>query len=209
MEKKRRVCVFGASSSSVDRAHITFAETLGARLAKEDIGVVFGAGRTGLMGAVARGAYSCGGEIIGVIPERLNKPGIFFEHCTERIETRTMHERKALMEDKSDAFIALGGGFGTLEELLEVITLKQLGYHEKPIVIVNVNGLYDPLIAQFERIVRDGFADERFLKLYSVVATVDDALRAVLSASTVELPNKMEAALREQDALPSPNELEA
>lgn len=104
-------------------------------------------GEPGLWVRLARGAYSAGGKIIGVIPEKLNIPGIYFEHCTERIQTATMHERKQLMESRSDAFVALSGGFGTLEELLEVLTLKQLGYHNLPVIIVNINGFYDPLIA--------------------------------------------------------------
>ena len=145
------VCIFGASSSNIPECYIEFAEKLGHRLASDGHGMVFGAGRTGLMGAAARGAYSAGGKIIGVIPEKLNIPGIYFEHCTERIQTATMHERKQLMESRSDAFVALSGGFGTLEELLEVLTLKQLGYHNLPVIIVNINGFYDPLIAQFER----------------------------------------------------------
>ena len=157
------VCIFGASSSNIPECYIEFAEKLGHRLASDGHGIVFGAGRTGLMGAAARGAYSAGGKIIGVIPEKLNIPGIYFEHCTERIQTAAMHERKQLMESRSDAFVALSGGFGTLEELLEVLTLKQLGYHNLPVIIVNINGFYDPLIAQFERCVAEGFTDKHFL----------------------------------------------
>ena len=189
------VCIFGASNNKIPASCIDFAEKLGARLAEEDIGLVFGAGRTGLMGAAARGAYSRSGRIIGVIPKKLNVPGIYFEHCTERIETATMHERKALMEHLSDAFVALSGGFGTLEELLEVITLKQLGYHEKPIVIVNIDGYYDSLIAQFRRCVQDGFTDGLFLHLFAVVDSVDDAIRALLEPEKLPMPDKLESVL--------------
>lgn len=195
MDRIKRVCVFGASNSAIPNEHIEFAESLGAALAKNGLALVFGAGTTGLMGACARGAHREGGEIIGIIPEKLNVPGIYFEHCTERIETATMRERKALMEDMSDAFIALGGGFGTLEELMEVITLKQLSYIDKEIIIVNLDGFYDNLLAQFERYVRDGFTHELFLQLYTVVNTVDGAIEALFSAKERVMPDKMQEAL--------------
>ena len=195
MEKEFNVCIFGASNDSIPADCIAFAEQLGARLAEENIGLVFGAGRTGLMGAAARGAYSGGGRIIGVIPKKLNVPGIYFEHCTERIETPTMHERKALMEEMSSAFVALSGGFGTLEELMEVVTLKQLNYHSKHIVIVNLNGYYDNLIAQFHRCVADGFTNELFLKLFTVVDSVDGVIEALRSDDDVILPDKMQEVL--------------
>ena len=193
--KETNVCVFGASNNKIPACYVEFAERFGARLAQEGLGLVFGAGRTGLMGAAARGAYSKSGRIIGVIPKKLNGPGIYFEHCTERIETETMHERKALMEKLSDAFVALSGGFGTLEELLEVITLKQLNYHNKPIVIVNVNGYYDSLLAQFRRCTEEGFTDPLFLQLFMVASDVDEAIDALLNPRQLSLPDKIESVL--------------
>lgn len=195
MNKKKYVCVFGASNSTIPTEHIEFAENLGAALAENGFALVFGAGTTGLMGAAARGAHARGGEIIGVIPKKLNVPGIYFEHCTERIETATMHERKALMEDRSDAFIALGGGFGTLEELMEVITLKQLGYIDKEIIIVNIDGFYDNLLAQFDRYVADGFTHGLFLHLYTVAKSVDEVIRALNEPEKRIMPDKMQEAL--------------
>lgn len=195
MNRKKHVCVFGASNSAIPKEHIDFAEKLGAALADNGCALVFGAGTTGLMGAAARGAHSKGGEIIGVIPKKLNVPGIYFEHCTERIETATMHERKALMEDRSDAFIALGGGFGTLEELMEVITLKQLGYIDKAIIIVNIDGFYDNLLAQFERYVKDGFTHELFLQLFTVATSVDEVIAALNCTEERIMPDKMQEAL--------------
>ena len=195
MNRKKHVCVFGASNSAIPKEHIDFAEKLGAALADNGCALVFGAGTTGLMGAAARGAHSKGGEIIGVIPKKLNVPGIYFEHCTERIETATMHERKALMEDRSDAFIALGGGFGTLEELMEVITLKQLGYIDKAIIIVNIDGFYDNLLAQFERYVKDGFTHELFLQLFTVAKSVDEVIAALNCTEERIMPDKMQEAL--------------
>ena len=195
MDKEFNVCIFGASNDCIPKYCIDFAERLGARLARENMGHVFGAGRTGIMGAAARGAYSEGGRIIGVIPKKLNVPGIYFEHCTERIETATMHERKALMEEMSDAFVALSGGFGTLEELMEVITLKQLSYHSKHIVIVNLDGYYDHLIEQFRRCVADGFTNELFLKLFTVTDSVDGVIEALRSDDDIVMPDKMQEAL--------------
>lgn len=203
------VCIFGASSSNIPECYIEFAEKLGHRLASDGHGMVFGAGRTGLMGAAARGAYSAGGKIIGVIPEKLNIPGIYFEHCTERIQTATMHERKQLMESRSDAFVALSGGFGTLEELLEVLTLKQLGYHNLPVIIVNINGFYDPLIAQFERCVAEGFTDKHFMNLFCSVTSIE-AVAEALALPPREMPDKIQSVLSdsEKDAArrqPSPD----
>lgn len=191
----RNVCIFGASNEGIPSCYIELAEELGERLANEDIGLVFGAGRTGLMGAAARGAHKADGRLIGVIPKKLNVPGIYYEYCTERIETPTMHERKALMEEKSDAFVALSGGFGTIEELMEVITLKQLGYHRKPIVIFNKNGYYDHLIAQFERCVDEGFTNAMFLKLYTVTDTVEGVIADLRDDTELPMPDKMKEVL--------------
>ena len=191
----KNVCVFGASNDSIPKDYIDFAEQLGARLAREGFTLVFGAGRTGLMGAAARGAHSESGRIIGVIPKKLNLPGIYFEHCTERIETPSMHERKALMEEMSDSFVALSGGFGTLEELLEVITLKQLSYHTKHIIIVNINGYYDNLLKQFDRCVEDGFTNELFLSLFTVVSTVDGVIDALKAPETLPKADKIREVL--------------
>lgn len=193
--KELNVCVFGASNNNIPAVYVDFAEKLGMRLAEEGIGLVFGAGRTGLMGAAARGAHAKDGRIIGVIPKKLNVPGVYFEHCTERIETPTMHERKALMEELSGAFVALSGGFGTLEELMEVITLKQLGYHNKRIVIVNINGFYDFLLAQFQRCVDEGFTNGLFLKLYAVTDSVDGVIAALESEGDLPMPDKMQEVL--------------
>ena len=139
----QNVCIFAASSPKLARHYIDAAFALGAALAENGIGLVFGGGRTGLMGACARGVQAKGGRITGVIPKKLNVPGIAFEHCDELIVTEDMHTRKATMERLSGAYIALPGGIGTLEELLEVLTLNQLGYLSAPVVIFNQNGYYD------------------------------------------------------------------
>jgi len=171
----KNICIFGASSEKLEQHYYDTAYELGCELAKAGYGMVFGAGKEGLMGAAARGVKAQGGCITGVIPVKLDQPGVAFEHCDELIRTQTMHERKSIMERLSAGFVALPGGFGTIEELMEVITLKQLGYHDCPIVILNENGFYDPLIRQFKTLVRQGFAHTRYLDLYHVAYTAKEA----------------------------------
>lgn len=172
----KNICVFASSSAKLDEIYKTQAKDIGRRIAKKGIGIVFGAGTEGLMGDLARGAQEFGGTIIGVIPDTLNLKGIVFEHCAKLYDTRTMHERKAIMEAESDAFIALPGGFGTLEEILEIITLKQLGYHNKPIAILNTNGFYNHLIAQLDEMVNQEFAVRSTLALFGIFDNIDDML---------------------------------
>ena len=133
----RYACIFGASCPNVAKGYLDAAFAAGALLAERGLGMVFGGGNTGLMGAAARGVKSAGGRLIGVIPEKLNQPGIAYPHCDQLIVTPDMHTRKAKMEALSFGFLALPGGFGTLEELLEVITLNQLGYLQAPVVLLN------------------------------------------------------------------------
>lgn len=172
----KNICVFASSSTKLAQSYKTAAKKLGERIAQKGFGIVFGAGTEGLMGELARGAAAHSGKIIGVIPDSLNVKGVVYEHCSELIDTRTMHERKAIMEIRSDAFIALPGGFGTLEEILEVITLKQLEYHNKPIVILNTNGFYNHLFAQLEQTVDQRFAARQTMSLFVVCDTIEQAL---------------------------------
>ena len=192
----QNVCIFAASSSKLAQHYIDAAYALGAALAENGIGLVFGGGRTGLMGACARGVRAKGGRITGVIPEKLNVPGIAFEHCSELIVTPDMHTRKATMERLSDAYIALPGGVGTLEELLEVLTLNQLGYLRTPVVIFNQNGYYDALIGQLRTSVEEEFADASCLRLFAVTATPEETVRALLTFELPELPNKIKDAIK-------------
>ena len=131
-----------------------------------------------------------------MIPEKLNVPGIAFEHCNELIVTADMHTRKATMERLSDAYIALPGGIGTLEELLEVLTLNQLGYLRAPVVIFNQNGYYDALIRQLNTCVEQEFADQSCLSLYAVAESPAEAVQALSTFQLKELPNKIKDAIR-------------
>ena len=186
------ICVFASSSVKLEQLHYQFAHALGEELGKQGCALVFGGGRVGLMGACADGVLHNDGRVIGVIPALLNQPGIPHLGCHELIETPTMHIRKETMEHMADAFISLPGGFGTLEELLEVITLKQLGYHQKPIVICNVGGYYDALLEQFETGFATGFANIAYETLYCVAYTPIEAVTLALTPSVEShLPDKM------------------
>jgi uncharacterized protein (TIGR00730 family) len=155
----KRICVFCGSSAGSQPKYRACAEQLGAELTRRKIGLVYGGGNVGLMGAIADSVLEAGGEAIGVIPEHLMTREIGHKRLTKLHIVHSMHERKALMSDLSDAFIALPGGFGTLEEFCEVLTWSQLGLHAKPCGIVNVLGYYTPLLAMLDHAV-----EERFLK---------------------------------------------
>jgi uncharacterized protein (TIGR00730 family) len=171
-----RVCVYCASSNDLSQVYFAVARDLGSGMARRGWPLIYGGGGVGLMGAIADAVRSAGGTIVGIIPQALLEREAAYLQSDELIVTTTLRERKQLMDDHSDAFIALPGGFGTLEELLEIMTLRQLAYHDKPIVIVNVGGYFDALLAQFERIFAEGFAHGRYRDLYSVVGSSEQAL---------------------------------
>jgi hypothetical protein len=155
----KKICVFCGSSSGSRHEYRAATEELGTELALRNIGLVYGGGNVGLMGVLADAVLRAGGEVQGVIPENLMAREVGHNGLTELHLVRSMHERKALMADLSDAFVALPGGFGTLEEFCEVVTWTQLGLHAKPCGILNVLGFYSPLLAMFDHAV-----EERFLK---------------------------------------------
>jgi uncharacterized protein (TIGR00730 family) len=153
----KRICVFCGSSAGSQAEYRACAEELGTEMTHRNIGLVYGGGNVGLMGAIADSVLEAGGEAIGVIPEHLMSREIGHKRLTKLHIVRSMHERKALMADLSDAFIALPGGFGTLEEFFEVLTWSQLGLHAKPCGIVNVLGYYTPLLAMLDHAVKEQF----------------------------------------------------
>jgi len=172
-----RVCIYGASSCVIDESFIKETEKLAERLAGEGYSLVFGCGANGLMGAAARGFYSKGAEIYGVVPKFFNVDGILFDKCTEVIKTDTMRERKQIMEDMSDAFITAPGGIGTFEEFFEMLTLKQLGRHSKPMIVYNINGYYDKLLDMLSTSVDEKFMNRETLELFAVLDDPDDVIR--------------------------------
>lgn len=152
-----KICIYGASSNAIDKSFIDAGEYLGRTIADNCCTVVFGGGAAGLMGAVARGAHSKNGEIIGISPSFFNVDGALFTECTEMIYTETMRERKQLLDEMSDAFIITPGGIGTFDEFFEIYTLRQLAAHKKPIAIYNTNGYYNPLIDMLNNAINKSF----------------------------------------------------
>ena len=173
----KTICVYCSSSDRVEARYFEAATEAGRLLAARGHALVYGGGSVGLMGAVARAVHEGGGRVVGAIPERLKRiEGVAYEWADELVVTATMQERKAVLFTRADAFLVLPGGFGTLEELLEVLTLRTLGYHDKPIALVNTAGFYRPLLDLFEHVYAGRFARERVRALYHVADTPEGAL---------------------------------
>jgi uncharacterized protein (TIGR00730 family) len=172
----KSICVYCASSEKVDDIFFESARRMGTLLAEGGCTLVYGGGSIGLMGAMARAVHAGHGRVVGVIPDSMVEKELAYHEADELIVTGTMLERKAAMAERADAFVALPGGFGTLEELFEVLTHRQLRYHDKPIVIVNVAGYYDPLLALFEHMIENHFAKPRHRQSYCVVTSPDQVL---------------------------------
>ncbi len=173
----RSVTVFCGSSDSVDRKYFAAAEELGAKLARRGWRLIYGGGGVGLMGSLARAVLAHGGEVTGIIPKALLELGVGDTGLTELVVTDGLRDRKAIMDERGDAFVALPGGLGTLEEVLEALTLKQLGYHRKPIAVLDLHGFFDPLWAQFQRGIDEGFIKPEFLDLWYPAPDIDALLR--------------------------------
>jgi hypothetical protein len=171
------VTVFCGSSDLVDERFFAAARELGAKLARRKWRLVYGGGSVGLMGALARAVMADGGQVTGVIPKALLDLGVGERAVSELIVTEGMRDRKAIMDARGDAFVALPGGLGTMEEILEVMTLKQLGYHAKPVAVLDLDGFFDPLWAQFQRGVDLGFIKAEYLDLWYPAPDVDALLR--------------------------------
>lgn len=176
----RNVAVFCASASGVDPAYQTAADDLGRALAMHNIGVIYGGARVGLMCAVAESALAHGGRVVGVIPEVLVDLEVAHNGITELHVVDTMHTRKALMGEKADAFLIMPGGFGTLEEMFEVLAWQTLKLHNKPIVLLNINGFYDHLLAFLEHAVTKGMLKQKSLEILLVANSVQEALALVI-----------------------------
>ena len=173
------ICVYGASSKSIDAQFTDAGHALGYLLAQHGYGLVFGGGDNGMMGAVARGAHDGGGRIIGIAPRFFNVDGVLYPHCDELIYTETMRERKQKMEDLSGAFIVSPGGIGTFEEFFEILTLKQLGRTKKPLVILNTAGYYDDMLNMMRRTVESNFISAQTFDLIAVVNTPEQAIEYI------------------------------
>ena len=176
MNQIKNVCVYSASSTKIAPVYFAVAEELGRLLASEGINLINGAGSIGLMGATSNATLEAGGTVTGVIPRFMVEQNWHHTGLTQLIETETMHERKQLMAELSDGVIALPGGCGTMEELLEIITWKQLGLYLKPIVILNIQGFYDPLLEMMERAIDGNFMRSEHRAIWQVATSAQEAI---------------------------------
>lgn len=174
----KRVCVYCSSSDRVPPVYQEAARALAREITAAGLDLVYGGAAVGLMGLVAAGVKEGGGHVVGIIPEKLASLG--WKGCDEIVVTPDMRSRKQKMEELADGFIALPGGFGTLEEILEIITLKQLLYHTKPIVLLDTAGFYQDLVHLFSRIFSDGFSRSEFADYYHLASEAKDAIRYLL-----------------------------
>jgi hypothetical protein len=185
------ICVYCSSSNHIDAVYPDVARTLGHVLAEREHALVYGGGNVGLMGVLARTLHEDGGHVTGVIPEKLKaKEGIAYDVADELVVTDTMRERKKVMYMRADGFAVLPGGYGTLEEFLEVLTLKQLDYHQRPIALINTGGFFDPLLAFFDQLYDERFARARPEDLVHVAADPAGALDVIEEHATASPPSE-------------------
>lgn len=173
------ICLYGASGTELDASYLEAVERFGESLARRGHTLLFGGGAQGLMGAAARGAKRGGGKIIGVAPTFFQKEGVLFPECDVFYPTETMRQRKQRMEELADAFVAVPGGIGTLDEWFEILTLKQLGRHEKPIALLNLRDFYRPMLEQLALAAEQGFLKESCRTLYHVFSEGEALLDAL------------------------------
>jgi len=184
----KSVCVYCGSANSVNQGYFAAARRLGTLLGERGIQVVYGGGRVGLMGAVADAARSAGGRVVGIIPQHLQEREVGHLELDELVVVDNMHTRKRLMVERSDAFVVLPGGLGTLDETFEILTWKQLQLHDKPVVVVNVDGYWDRLESLIEHMITEGFVYHGHRSLMTVVASVDEVLSVLALAPESALP---------------------
>jgi uncharacterized protein (TIGR00730 family) len=179
MATVERLCVYCGSAGRVSETYRQAARDVGAALAREGIELVYGGGRIGLMGLCADAAVAAGGRVTGIIPRHLHDVEVGHHGLTRLLVTENMHERKRLMFEMSDAFLVLPGGLGTLDETFEIVTWRQLGLHDKPIVVIDIGGYWQPLQAMVQHIVDSGFARPAVLSLFKIVPSVEAAFAAL------------------------------
>jgi len=177
------LCVYCSSSDRIDPKYADAAHALGRELVARGWGLVYGGGKTGLMGAVARSVKKSGGKVVGVIPEFMKVRELAYDEADELVTVITMRERKLLMETRADAFVTLPGGWGTLEEILEILTLRQLDVVRKPCVFFNQDGFYDPLLQLFDRMLAEKFFKPSNLGLFRVASSVPDIFTQIDAAA--------------------------
>ena len=184
-----KICVYGAASSEISDIFIKTGEELGRKMVERGHGLVFGGGRNGMMGAVARGVEEKGGDILGISPKFFeeNNAEVSFLECTNFIYTETMRERKKLLDESSDAFIITPGGIGTFDEFFEILTLKQLGRHNKAIVILNIDGYFNDMLNMMKHAIDKKFITTDCVELFKVISSVDEALDYIESYDPTDI----------------------
>ena len=194
MDNKKKICVFSSSSNFLDKIYYTDAEELGELIGKSGYDIVYGGSTLGMMWTCAQAAQKQGAKVYGVMPQRLVDMGCRTDNCDKFFLTSGMRDRKAKMDEISHAVIALAGGFGTLEELSEMIVQKQLGYNKKPIIILNTNGFYDKLAEFFDNIICQNFANANSRNLYYIANTPKEAIDYINSynETTVKTGSKFD-----------------
>ena len=192
----KSICVYCGSSDKIDPSYPKAAYELGNLIAAREIKLVYGAGSTGLMGAVADGCLENGGEVIGVIPKIFNTPNLAHQGLTELVIVDDMHQRKACLAELSDAFVALPGGFGTLEELFEILTWAQIGLHQKPVGLLNIRQYFKPLIAMIDQANAEGFIYHEHQALFTAA---DDPHVLVDALANHDHPDGLERWLTRED----------
>ncbi len=173
------ITLYGAASDRIDRIYIDRVEELGRAMARRGHTMVYGAGSTGLMGAAARGMTAEGGKIVGVTPHFMHKLEPVYDKCTELVQTETMAERKTVMEERADAFVIVPGGIGTFDEFFQILTLKVLGRHKKPIILYNVNGFWDNMIAVIGADLFKGFISTTAADCFCICETPESVFKAI------------------------------
>lgn len=180
----KSVCVYCGSASRVNEIYKKTAHDVGVALAHNNMRLIYGGGHVGLMGTVADAVLAAGGNVTGIIPEHIRSHELQHTGLTELFVVDNMHTRKSMMAEKADAFVVLPGGFGTMDELFEILTWKQLGLHTKPIVIFNVDHFWDPLLGLIEHLIASHFAPDNNRQIFTVVTTMDELLKAILALNT-------------------------
>jgi uncharacterized protein (TIGR00730 family) len=173
----KSVCVYCGSASKVDERYKAHAADLGKRLAEQGLNLIYGGGRVGLMGITADAALNAGGKVVGIIPAHIQEMEVEHHGLTELHVVDSMHTRKRMMAERADAYVVLPGGFGTLDETFEIITWKRLGLHNKPIILLDDNGFWQPLLKLLEHLIDTGFALPRDRGLYKVANTLDEVMQ--------------------------------
>ncbi len=189
-DKKKIMCVYCSSSNNLPEKFYVVSKELGEKLAQKGFNMVYGGTTVGMMGVIANNALQNGADVIGVIPERIASFGLKHPELAKVIVTKDMRERKATMEKYADVFVAMPGGFGTFEEIFEILVAKQLGYHDKPVIFVNFDGYYDNMIKMFDTLYENNFAKEEMKSLYFIAKTVDEIFEYVETYAPKEFVHK-------------------